>query len=115
MFYIYACSKHMFQVFSGVSYVCLQVFHLHAAYVYNGFSMFLGIFASVLDICFKCFIDLLLYVATVAYVCFKSRSGVAHGMRVESGWWRGRRSERHGRRSKRCRATACLLAREPTR
>jgi hypothetical protein len=35
--YIHACCKHMFQVFSGVSYVCLQVFHLDVAYVCNDF------------------------------------------------------------------------------
>jgi hypothetical protein len=26
--------------FSGISYVCLQVFYLDVAYVYNGFEMF---------------------------------------------------------------------------
>jgi hypothetical protein len=31
-----------------------------------------------------------LYVATVAYGCFKSRSVVAYGMCVGSGWRRGR-------------------------
>ena len=30
----------MFQVFSGVSYVCLQVFNLDVAYVCNGFKCF---------------------------------------------------------------------------
>jgi hypothetical protein len=67
----------------------LQVFHLDVAYVCNGFQVFLDIFASVSDVCFKCSICLLLYVATVAYRCFKSRSGVAHEMRVGSGWWCG--------------------------
>ena len=33
MLHIHARSKHMFQVFSGVSYVCLRVFHLDVAYV----------------------------------------------------------------------------------
>ena len=73
-----------FNCFSGVSYVCLQVFHLDVAYICNGFQMFLEVFASVLDACFKCFICLLLYVATVASESFKSRSGVAHRMRVGS-------------------------------
>ena len=40
-----------------------------------------SVFASVLDACFKCFIYLLLYVATVAFRYFKSRSDVTHGMR----------------------------------
>jgi hypothetical protein len=55
------------------------------AYVCNDFQMFLGVFASVSDACFKCFICFLLYVAIVVSGCFESRSGVAHGMRVESG------------------------------
>jgi hypothetical protein len=82
-FYVSIC-KQIFQVFLGVSYVCLQVFHLHVAYAYNNFQMFSGVFASVSDTCFKCFIRLLLYVATIAFGCFKSKSGVAHGMRVGS-------------------------------
>jgi hypothetical protein len=45
------------------------------------FKCFLGVFASVLDTCFKYFICFLLYVATVASECFKSRSGVAHEIR----------------------------------
>jgi hypothetical protein len=68
----YTC---MFQVFFGILYVCLQVFlwmlHMFAMI----FKYFSGIFASVSDIYFKCFIYLLLYVATVASECFKSRSG----------------------------------------
>jgi hypothetical protein len=42
------------------------------------FKCFLGIFSSVSYACFKCFICLHLYVATVASGCFKSRSGVAY-------------------------------------
>jgi hypothetical protein len=34
----------MFQVFSGVSYVCLQVFHLDFAYVCNVFQAFSQVF-----------------------------------------------------------------------
>jgi hypothetical protein len=45
-------------MFSGVSYVCLQVFYLDVAYVCNDFQMFSGVFASVSDACFKCFICL---------------------------------------------------------
>jgi hypothetical protein len=91
MLYIHACCKQMFQVFSGVSYICLQVFHLDVANVCNCFQIFLGVFTSVSDSCFKCFIYLILYVATIIYTCFKCRSGVAHGMCIKSGGWRGRR------------------------
>jgi hypothetical protein len=64
----------------------LQVLHLDVAYVCNDFQVFLDVFASVLDVCFKCSIYLLLYVATVTCRCFKSRLCVTHGMRVGSGW-----------------------------
>jgi hypothetical protein len=40
---------------------------------YNGFKCFSGVFASVLDAYFKCFICLHTYVASVASGCFKSR------------------------------------------
>jgi hypothetical protein len=36
----------------------LQVFYLDVAMFYNGFQVFLGVFASVSDACFKCFICL---------------------------------------------------------
>jgi hypothetical protein len=58
----------MFQVFSGVSYACLQVFHLDVAYVCNDFQMFSDVFASVSDACFKCCIYLLVYVATLLHL-----------------------------------------------
>jgi hypothetical protein len=44
-------------------------------YVYNGFKCFSGVFASVSDACFKCFICFQSYVAIVA-LGFKSRSSV---------------------------------------
>jgi hypothetical protein len=57
MLYTYVAS-----VSSGC-YVCL-----------NGFSsVFKSFFASILDACFKCFIYILLYVASVTSGCFKSR------------------------------------------
>jgi hypothetical protein len=40
-------------------------------------SVFLCIFVSVSYACFKCSICLYMYVASVAYGCFKSRSVVA--------------------------------------
>jgi hypothetical protein len=44
----------------------------------NGFQVFSGVFTSVSDACFKCFIYLHTYVSNVASECFKSISGVAH-------------------------------------
>jgi hypothetical protein len=61
----------------------LQVFYLDAAYVSNCF--FFRCFLSVSGVCFKCFICLFFYVASVASDCFKSRWGVTYGMRMESG------------------------------
>jgi hypothetical protein len=75
----------MFQVFLGVSYVYLRVFHLDVAYVCNGFHIFLRHFRKCFRHSFKRFICFLLYVATVVSVCLKNRSGVAHEMCVESG------------------------------
>jgi hypothetical protein len=73
------------------------------------FKCFSGVFTSVSDDCFKCFICLLLYVATIVSGCFKSKSGVAHEMHVESGWrsgrrlrWRGRRLGRRGPTASAC-------------
>jgi hypothetical protein len=102
---------------------CLQVFHLDIEYICNDFQLFSGIFISVLDALFKCFICVLLYVAIVSFGCFKNRPGVAHGMRVGSGWRHGKRSGQHGQRlgvararccsacsrARRARALACLL------
>jgi hypothetical protein len=81
-----------------------SVFHLDVAYVCNGFKCFLGVFTSVSDTCFKCFIYLLLYVATVASGCFRSELSVTHGIRVGSGW-------RHGPRPARREPIAGALAR----
>jgi hypothetical protein len=65
MFHIYITS-----VLFGVAYVC------------NSFQLFLQ---NVSDACFECFIYLFLYVVSVASECFKSRSDVAHRMRIGSG------------------------------
>jgi hypothetical protein len=81
------------------------------------FKCFLGVFASVLDVCFKCFIYLLLYVVTIAYEYLKSRSGVAHGIRVGAVGGasnvRGDASDVWGRHRPAVRATCweCSLAR----
>jgi hypothetical protein len=63
----------------------LHMFHTYVASVlsgccvcfYNDFKCFSGVFVSVSDTCFKCFIYLQTYVASVASECFNSRSGVA--------------------------------------
>ena len=56
----------------------LQVFYLNVAYVLQWFSsVFQVFFATVSDACFKCFICLQPYVASVVSRCFESRSGVA--------------------------------------
>jgi hypothetical protein len=67
-----ACCKYMFQVFQ-VFHTYIASVHLGVAYVQWFSSVFMR-FASVLDVCFRCFICLLLYVATVAFGCFKCRS-----------------------------------------
>ena len=53
----------------------LQVFYLDVTYVCNGFQVFSGVFASVIDVCFKCFNFLLLYFASITSKYFKNRSG----------------------------------------
>jgi hypothetical protein len=72
MLSVFRCFIRMFASVLFGCCICLQWFS----------NVFLGVFTSVLDACFKCFICLLSYVATVASGCFKSRSGVAHGIRV---------------------------------
>ena len=96
------CFKR-FQVFH--TYVCKRlIWMLHMfAMVFKCFS---GVFASVSDACFKYFICLLLYVATVKSRYFKSRSRVGHRMRMGNG-------RRHGRRLERCGPAAGALAHKP--
>ena len=78
MFYLFF--RRMLQVCLSECCICfthmLQVFYL----MLNMFAMVssvLGVFASVLDACFKCFIGLKTYVASVASGCFESRLSVA--------------------------------------
>ena len=77
------------------SYVCCKCVYLHVAYVshicYKCFIWMLRLFAmifkcflSVSDICFKCLIYLQMYIVSLASRYFKSRSDVAHEIRVES-------------------------------
>ena len=89
---VHVCCKLLFPMFhlffQSTLQVCLlvccicfthmlQVFYLDVAYVFQWFQVFSGVFASVSDTCFKCFICLQTYVANVLSGCFKSRSSVA--------------------------------------
>jgi hypothetical protein len=63
---------------------CCICFHTYDASILSGcciclqwFQVFLGVFVSVSDICFKCFICFQTYVAIVAFECFKTKSIVA--------------------------------------
>ena len=79
------CFKCFIRMFASVSSgccICLQWF----SNVFQSFSQVFQTFVSSVSSVF------FLYVATVASGCFKSRSGVVHGMHVGSGWRRGRRS-----------------------
>jgi hypothetical protein len=60
-----------------VSGICCKCFIWMLCMFYMVFKCFSYVFASVLDACFKCFICLQMYVASVTSRCFKSRSGVA--------------------------------------
>jgi hypothetical protein len=67
LFGCFICFTHMLQVFLSGCCVCFTMVS----------SVFSGVFASVSDTCFKCFIYLQTYVASVASGCFKSRLYVA--------------------------------------
>ena len=62
------------------------MFHTYVASVLRGrcicfamtFQVFSGVFANVSDVCFKCFICLQTYVASVSSGYFKSISDIAH-------------------------------------
>jgi len=79
--------------FVNICFKCFQVLHTYVCKCFIWmlhmfamvFKIFLGIFASVSNACFKCFICLLLYAATDTSGCFKNRSSVAYEMRVGSG------------------------------
>ena len=66
----HVCCKHLFPMFHllfrlmlqvclsryGICFKhMLQVFYLDVGYICNGFPVFLSVFASVFDICCKCF------------------------------------------------------------
>jgi hypothetical protein len=85
--------KHMLQVCLSRCCICfthmLQVFYLDV--------MILNCFCKCFRCMFQVFYLSFLYIVSVASKCFKSRSGVAHGMHVGSG--RGREQSPCGRRS----------------
>jgi hypothetical protein len=74
----------MFMLISSFFWM-LYMLHIHVASVLSGcciyfamaFEMFLGVFASVLDVYCKCF-TVLTYVTSVLSGCYKSRSDVAY-------------------------------------
>jgi hypothetical protein len=75
-FQTYVASVFIWMLCMVHTYVASVLFRCCVCF-YNGFKCFSGVFANVLDACFKCFINLQMYVASVVYGCFKSRSGVA--------------------------------------
>jgi hypothetical protein len=129
---------------ASICFKCFQVFHTYVcecfiwmlhmfAIVFKCFSI---VFVSVLDACFTCFTCILLYVVTVISGCFKSRSGITHGIhvlfevfhlssfvccncyirmfqKVDRVLHMGRHSGRRGRRPRRRGTTAGVLPREP--
>jgi hypothetical protein len=70
----------------------LHMFHIYVASVLSGCCVCLRWFLSVSFACFKCFICLQTYVASIASECFKSRLSVAHiALRPNyCNCWRGR-------------------------
>jgi hypothetical protein len=73
------CCKCFYLDVAYVSQICLQVLFDRMLHMFcNGFSSVLGVFSSVSDACFKCFIFLQTHVAKVSSGCCKSRTGVIH-------------------------------------
>jgi hypothetical protein len=84
------CFICLFQTY--VASVFIWMLHMFHTYVASVLSRCLRIFAMVINCFFKCFRCIFrvfhlsfLYVASVASGCFKSRSGVAHGMHMKAG------------------------------
>jgi hypothetical protein len=79
---------------ASLCFKCFQVFHM---YVCKYFIWMLHMFVLVFK-CFQAFSQVFqtLVLQPVVSKCFKSRSGVAHGMRVRSGRCHGRRPRWRG-------------------
>jgi hypothetical protein len=68
------CCKGFYLDIVYVSHICLLVFLSRCCICFAmAFSSVLGVFISVSDTCFKCFIYLYTHVAKVLSECFKSR------------------------------------------
>jgi hypothetical protein len=68
MLHIHACCKHMFQVFLGVSYVCLQVFYLDVVYVCNDFQMFFLTFSQVFQTLVSSILSIFFYMLELLHL-----------------------------------------------
>jgi hypothetical protein len=95
MFYLFpdVCCKHMFQVFSSVSYICLQVFHLDVAYDSIGFQIFFRrlhkcfrrlfqVFHLSFSVCYNCCIWMFQKVHWVLHMWFARGSSWRRGPTV---------------------------------
>jgi hypothetical protein len=58
IFFSNVCCKHVNWDVAYVFTHMLKVFYLDVTYVCNGLQVFLSVFASISDACFKCFICL---------------------------------------------------------
>jgi hypothetical protein len=77
-----ACCKCVYLDIAFISHICCKCF----IKMFRMFAIISSVFASILDVRFKCFIYLQMYVANVASECFKTRSDVAHvAMHVRNG------------------------------
>jgi hypothetical protein len=80
---VHLCCKCLFPVFYLFFRHMLHMFHTYVSSILSGryvmfaivLKCFSGVFASVSETCFKCFIYLLLYVASIVSECFKTRLG----------------------------------------
>jgi hypothetical protein len=83
---VFRCFIRMFTSVSSGCCICMQWFS----------NVFLGVFASVLDTVLSVS-SVLFYMLQLLHLdVLKVDRGVAHGMRVGSGRWRGRRPRRCG-------------------
>lgn len=73
------CYKCFYLNVAYVLHICLQMFLLGCCICFAlAFQVFLGVFANVPYVCFKCFIFLRTHDAKVSYGYFKSTSDVVH-------------------------------------
>jgi hypothetical protein len=77
----YVYCKCVYLDVAYVSHICCMCFIC----MLRMFAMVSSVFLSISKACFKCFIYLQTYVVSIISGCFKSRSDVAHGMRMGSG------------------------------